>query len=190
MSLDHPAASRQPRARRTLAFALIGALIAAPAFADPGNKGGKGGGKGGPEIHQGGGKGGKPQQAGGPKGSRGGSDHGHSGHGGNVGINFIVQDNDRVAIRNHFAPQFAAGHCPPGLAKKNNGCLPPGQAKKWAVGQPLPPGVIFYDLPRHLLVQLTVPPPGYRYVRVASDILLIAAGTGLVAAAIADLASM
>ncbi len=21
-------------------------------------------------------------------------------------------------------------HCPPGLAKKNNGCLPPGQAKK------------------------------------------------------------
>jgi hypothetical protein len=28
------------------------------------------------------------------------------------------------------------GHCPPGLAKKNNGCLPPGQAKKlYNVGQ-------------------------------------------------------
>ncbi|NJC05379.1 hypothetical protein GGQ97_001172 [Sphingomonas kaistensis] len=25
--------------------------------------------------------------------------------------------------------------CPPGLAKKNNGCLPPGQAKKLAIGQ-------------------------------------------------------
>ncbi|WP_300975424.1 hypothetical protein [Sphingomonas sp. LHG3406-1] len=25
--------------------------------------------------------------------------------------------------------------CPPGLAKKNNGCLPPGQAKKLGVGQ-------------------------------------------------------
>ncbi len=25
--------------------------------------------------------------------------------------------------------------CPPGLAKKNNGCLPPGQAKKLARGQ-------------------------------------------------------
>ena len=24
----------------------------------------------------------------------------------------------------------ARGNCPPGLAKKNNGCLPPGQAKK------------------------------------------------------------
>lgn len=32
-----------------------------------------------------------------------------------------------------FSPDFAqAGqkHCPPGLAKKYNGCLPPGQAKK------------------------------------------------------------
>ena len=25
---------------------------------------------------------------------------------------------------------YGAGGCPPGLAKKNNGCLPPGQAKK------------------------------------------------------------
>lgn len=25
--------------------------------------------------------------------------------------------------------------CPPGLAKKNNGCLPPGQARKLAIGQ-------------------------------------------------------
>lgn len=25
--------------------------------------------------------------------------------------------------------------CPPGLAKKNNGCLPPGQAKKLGIGQ-------------------------------------------------------
>ncbi|RWR53174.1 excinuclease ABC subunit A [Sinirhodobacter ferrireducens] len=24
--------------------------------------------------------------------------------------------------------------CPPGLAKKNNGCMPPGQAKKWQRG--------------------------------------------------------
>jgi hypothetical protein len=22
-------------------------------------------------------------------------------------------------------------HCPPGLAKKDNGCMPPGQAKKY-----------------------------------------------------------
>lgn len=32
-------------------------------------------------------------------------------------------------------------HCPPGLAKKHNGCLPPGQAKKlYNIGQRLPYG--------------------------------------------------
>jgi hypothetical protein len=36
---------------------------------------------------------------------------------------------------------YGAGGCPPGLAKKNNGCLPPGQAKKlYGVGQRLPYG--------------------------------------------------
>lgn len=40
---------------------------------------------------------------------------------------------DRVVLVDRdfgrFAPAFAPG-CPPGLAKKLNGCLPPGQAKK------------------------------------------------------------
>ena len=36
---------------------------------------------------------------------------------------------------------YGAGGCPPGLAKKNNGCLPPGQAKKlYGVGQRWPVG--------------------------------------------------
>jgi len=36
---------------------------------------------------------------------------------------------------------YGAGGCPPGLAKKNNGCLPPGQAKKlYNVGQRFPTG--------------------------------------------------
>ena len=34
---------------------------------------------------------------------------------------------------------YGAGGCPPGLAKKNNGCMPPGQAKKlYNVGQRFP----------------------------------------------------
>jgi opacity protein-like surface antigen len=34
---------------------------------------------------------------------------------------------------------YGGGGCPPGLAKKNNGCLPPGQAKKlYNVGQHWP----------------------------------------------------
>jgi len=37
------------------------------------------------------------------------------------------------------------------------------------------------------VMQIGAPPPGYRYVRVATDILLIAAGTGMVVDAIQDL---
>ena len=34
---------------------------------------------------------------------------------------------------------YGVGGCPPGLAKKNNGCLPPGQAKKlYNIGQRFP----------------------------------------------------
>ncbi len=96
----------------------------------------------------------------------------------------------RALIHDYYGPRFQSGRCPPGLAKKHNGCLPPGQAKKWRIGYPLPRDVIFYDLPPHLLGQLGYPGPGYRYVRVAADILLIAAGTGMVLDAIADLNSM
>lgn len=79
------------------------------------------------------------------------------------------------------------GRCPPGLAKKNNGCMPPGQARQWAVGQPMPHELVYYSLPPAITVQLGVAPAGHRYVRVASDILLIAIGTGLVVDAIQDL---
>ena len=57
---------------------------------------------------------------------------------------FRVRDNDRGVVRFRDVDRddlfvrrlgFANG-CPPGLDKKNNGCLPPGQAKKF-VGQPL-----------------------------------------------------
>jgi Ni/Co efflux regulator RcnB len=74
--------------------------------------------------------------------------------------------------------------CPPGLAKKNNGCMPPGQAKKYAIGQRLPDNVIFKDLPQALRDALGVPPHGKKYVRVDNDILLIEAATKLVLDAI------
>lgn len=106
-------------------------------------------------------------------------------------VNVVVTERDRGAIHGYYRPLYAAGNCPPGLAKKNNGCLPPGQAKKlWAIGQPLPAGVTFYPLPGALLGQLTPAPAGYQYVRVASDILMMAVGTQLIVSAIADLGTM
>jgi len=96
-------------------------------------------------------------------------------------------DDTRRIIGDYYGKQARAGKCPPGLAKKNNGCLPPGQAKKWQVGRPLPREVIYYDVPPPLVVKIGPPPAGHRYVRVAGDILLIAIGTGMVIDAIQDL---
>jgi len=96
-------------------------------------------------------------------------------------------DPHRVYVRNYYDSQFRAGNCPPGLAKKNNGCMPPGQAKKWQVGHTLPRDVVFYDVPAPLVLQLGQPPAGYRYVRVNDDILLLAVGTRMVVDAIRSL---
>ena len=93
----------------------------------------------------------------------------------------------RVLVRDYYGQQYSAGRCPPGLAKKHNGCMPPGLAKKWHIGQPLQRDVDYYSVPQQLVVQIGQPPAGYRYVRVASDILMMAIGTGMIVDAIQDL---
>jgi Ni/Co efflux regulator RcnB len=47
--------------------------------------------------------------------------------------------------------------------------------------------VSYYDVPRSVVLTLGVPPSGYRYIRVASDILLIGVDTNIVVDAIEDL---
>ena len=101
------------------------------------------------------------------------------------------EDQHRLAVRQyfgeHYGEQFRGSRCPPGLAKKHNGCMPPGQAKKWQMGRPLPGNVVYYEVPQQLVLQIGVPPSGHRYVRVAGDILMLAIGTGMVVDAIQDL---
>ena len=99
-------------------------------------------------------------------------------------------DRHRTFVRDYYHSQYRKGRCPPGLAKKNNGCMPPGQAKKWSVGQPLPRDIVYYEVPQPLVVKIGPPPSGYRYVRVASDILLIALGSRMVIDAVQDLGAM
>lgn len=83
-------------------------------------------------------------------------------------------------VRNYYVEQYQTGRCPPGLAKKNNGCMPPGQARQWQVGQVLPRHVVYYEVPAPLAVRFGPPPYGHRYVRVNGDVLLIAIATGLI----------
>src|SRR4051812_36312390 len=95
--------------------------------------------------------------------------------------------NQRSGVHAYYEEQHRGGHCPPGLAKKHNGCMPPGQAKKWRVGEPLPRDVVYYRVPQDLVVRLGAPPPGEQYVRVAGDILLISVGSKMVLDALQDL---
>ena len=106
---------------------------------------------------------------------------------GNVQIGVYFGAPQRQVLYDYYRPQFHGGKCPPGLAKKGNGCMPPGQAKKWRVGHPLPRDVVYYPVPNEVSVRIGLPPPGYKYVRVAADILMIAVGTGMVIAAVDDL---
>jgi hypothetical protein len=80
--------------------------------------------------------------------------------------------------------RYGANACPPGLAKKRNGCLPPGQAKKlFNVGQRIPTGYGYYtpyqDIPvayrdRYGLTD------GYRYIYRDQSVYVVDPATSLV----------
>ncbi len=86
-----------------------------------------------------------------------------------------IGDDDRSIIAKYIGDDHRR-HCPPGLAKKNNGCLPPGIAKKYAIGQRLPDDVVWHPVSDDLR-KILKPVPGYQYVQVDKDILLIGEAT-------------
>jgi Ni/Co efflux regulator RcnB len=98
-------------------------------------------------------------------------------------VRFAPEQRERA--QTYFAEKHGRGNCPPGLAKKHNGCLPPGQAKKrYTVGQALPETVRVETVPAELRVQIGEAPPGYRYVIVDGDLVKLSVGTALVVDAI------
>ncbi len=105
-------------------------------------------------------------------------------------LTITIGPRDRTIIRQYFGQRLASGDCPPGLAEKSSGCLPPGPAKTWVRRQPLPAGIPYYMLPRELLVQLAPPPAACQYIRVADDVLLMATGTRVILDAVRDLARL
>jgi len=97
----------------------------------------------------------------------------------------VFTDHDRQGVRTYWVDTYGRGKCPPGLAKKHNGCLPPGQARKrYVVGQRLPAAVVVERLPPVLITRLGPTPAGYEYAMVDGDILKLAVGTRLVVDAI------
>jgi Ni/Co efflux regulator RcnB len=81
------------------------------------------------------------------------------------GVNLTVQR----TIREYYADK-------PRAARE----LPAGAARNYARGKRLPPGLAKRPVPPDLAVRLRVQ-PGYQYVVVDRDVLLIAVSTGIVA---------
>ena len=198
------------RISRLAVLALSALLASAPAFADKGGKHGKGqDGDGQGEDRddrrsRGYGYGNPPPEHGygyvTPPPQRGyGHDGGPDGYGygygappdrgyypGGPAITIHFGDSDRYIINDYYGGEFSRGHCPPGLARKHNGCMPPGQARKWHRGHPLPREVVYYPLPYDLVQRLPPPPPRHRYVRVGGDVLLLS-GSSVVVDAIIEI---
>ena len=83
-------------------------------------------------------------------------------------------DQQRTFAREYYTTTYKDGkRCPPGLAKKNNGCLPPGQVRNLAVGQPVPTNVTVYSVAQPVIRMLPPAPVGYRYARIGGDIVLV-----------------
>jgi hypothetical protein len=107
---------------------------------------------------------------------------------GGVSVTVTFTTQQRGAARGWYVETYGRGNCPPGLAKKGNGCLPPGQAKKrYVIGQPLGPGIVYGPVPPELSVRIGRPPDGYLYATLDGDLLKLAVGTMLVVDAIGGL---
>ena len=55
-----------------------------------------------------------------------------------VGTRGLRGQDGNAQFGNRFATRGLVDGCPPGLAKKNNGCMPPGQLKNSLLGQAIP----------------------------------------------------
>lgn len=104
-----------------------------------------------------------------------------------IRIGGYIDDEHRHETRQYYREYSRSGRCPPGLARKHNGCRPYGHSRRWAMGEYLPRDVVYHTVEPEIRIRLGNPPRGHEFVRVASDILLIAVGTGLVVDAIDDL---
>jgi Ni/Co efflux regulator RcnB len=167
---------------RTLTVASTALLIASgSAYAEKPEKGNGNQGKNKEQSEQ---RGQKENRKGGgnEKGNRvdGGRDSGQGG----VSVSFNFGGAETRIVRDYYGGQVAKGKCPPGLAKKGNGCQPPGQAKQWQKGRALGSDIRYYDIPNELRIRLPAPPLNHKYVQLGTDLLLIAVGTAIVVDAI------
>ena len=98
--------------------------------------------------------------------------------------NGILDSRERRVVGN----RYGVNDCPPGLARKGNGCLPPGQARKlFTQGQRLPVGYNFYNNYNDIPVAYRTRVPfndDYRYIYRDDTVYVVDPSTRLVTSVI------
>jgi hypothetical protein len=106
-----------------------------------------------------------------------------------IDVDIAFGTRERTIVREYYVARNGKDRCPPGLAKKHNGCLPPGHTKKrYGVGRALERDVVLLPVPRELEVRIGLSPRGYRYGVIDGDVVKLALGTLMVVDAIDGLA--
>ncbi|GHD48552.1 hypothetical protein GCM10017083_19770 [Thalassobaculum fulvum] len=109
------------------------------------------------------------------KGNAGGSDAAAAAAAAGAAIaGVLLSDQDRTTITRYFQQ-----HPQPATA------LPPGIAKNVARGKPVPPGIAKRGVPNGLTGKLSIP-KGYELQTVGTDVVLIEAGTRIIADVLKD----
>jgi hypothetical protein len=155
---------------RRIAWLAALALVPLPAF----GQGNSNHGGGNPGRGQGGGGGNRGGQGRGNAGGNGGG----QGGGGNPGRGGPPP---RIGTTELGTVQVWLGGNPGFVAQP----LPPGMRNRLAQGKPLPPGIARRAVPPGLLVGLPVY-PGYEYAVIGTSLVLLAVGTGVVAAILSN----
>lgn len=104
-------------------------------------------------------------------------------HDRNASVRVVFSDQDRALIRDYYEERQR--RLPPGLAKK--GKIPPGHAKRFERGAPIPQGMPYRALPGDLERRLARLPDGYVRVILDTDIYIMNTRTRVVLDIVRDI---
>lgn len=89
---------------------------------------------------------------------------------------YRFQPAEREVIIRYLTRDYG-GKCPPGLAKKRNGCIPPGHQARYRPGIILDDSVSWEEPPIEIIEHLRPAPIHTRYVMVDQNVLLVSEAT-------------
>lgn len=89
---------------------------------------------------------------------------------------YTFQPAEREVIIRYLTRDYG-GKCPPGLAKKHNGCIPPGHQARYRPGVILEDDVEWHEPPVEIIEHLRPAPLHTRYVMVDQNVLLVSEAT-------------